>query len=88
MKIYSIVRIGSEYVVQAGENSVLKVASRRIAVQVVSDAAELLATPPAPPLSGQQQVAPSIIRDPGITPDPTGITPDPSGVMPDRSEAP
>ena len=85
MKIYSIVRIGSEYVVQAGENSVLKVASRRIAVQVVSDAAELLATQPAPPLSGQQHVAPSIVRDPGGVADP-GIIPDPPGGMPDGSE--
>ena len=36
MKIYSIVRIDDEYVVQAGEKSVLKVA------RLVIDAAELL----------------------------------------------
>ena len=43
MKKYSIVRIGSEYVVQAGETSILKVASRREAAKLVTDAAELAA---------------------------------------------
>ncbi|HET7888720.1 MAG TPA: hypothetical protein VFL62_21045 [Bradyrhizobium sp.] len=42
MKRYSIVRIGDDYVVQADEQSVLKVASRRRAAQLVTDAAELL----------------------------------------------
>ena len=42
MKNYSIVRIGNEYVVRAGDTSVLKVASRRRAAQLVTDAAELL----------------------------------------------
>jgi len=42
MKKYSIVRIGSEYVVQAGETRILKVASRREAAKLVTDAAELL----------------------------------------------
>ena len=42
MKIYSIVRVGNEYVVQADEKSVLKIASRRRAVRLVTDAAVLL----------------------------------------------
>ena len=42
MKKYSIVRMGSEYVVQAGETSILKVSSRREAAKLVTDAAELL----------------------------------------------
>ena len=42
MKKYSIVRIGCEYVVQAGETSLLKVSSRREAAKLVTDAAELL----------------------------------------------
>jgi hypothetical protein len=42
MKKYSIVRIGSEYVVQAGETSILKVSSRREATKLVVDAAGLL----------------------------------------------
>ena len=48
MKKYSIVRIGSEYVVQAGATSILKVASRREANKLVTDAAELLQQAPAP----------------------------------------
>ncbi|NOJ42276.1 hypothetical protein [Bradyrhizobium australiense] len=48
MKKYSIVRIGSEYVVQAGKTSILKVSSRREAAKLVTDAAELL----------QQELAP------------------------------
>jgi hypothetical protein len=46
MKKYSIVRIGSEYVVQAGETSILKVSSLREAAKLV-DAAELLQQEPA-----------------------------------------
>ena len=48
MKSYSIVRVGDDYVVQAEEKSVLKVASRRRAAQLVSDAAELLNAHPQP----------------------------------------
>jgi len=55
MKKYSIVRIGSEYVVQAGETSILKVSSRREAARLV-DAAELL----------QQEPAPAVDEDPSI----------------------
>ena len=42
MKNYSIAKIGSEYVVLADEQRVLKVASRRKAAKLVVDAAELL----------------------------------------------
>ena len=42
MKNYSIVRVGAEYVVQADEKSVLKIASRRRAARLVTDAAELI----------------------------------------------
>jgi hypothetical protein len=48
MKKYSIVRIGSEYVVQAGEISILKVSSRREADKLVTDAAGLLQQEHAP----------------------------------------
>ena len=77
MKNYSIVRIGNEYVVQADEKSVLKIASRRRAARLVTDAAELLDSQPAPALSADIDAEPSIDRDPGITPDPG--TPDPQG---------
>jgi len=46
MKKYSSVRIGSEYVVQAGETSILKVSSLQEAAKLV-DAAELLQQEPA-----------------------------------------
>jgi hypothetical protein len=46
MNKYSIVRIGSEYVVQAGEARVLKVSSRREAAKLVTDAAVLLQQEP------------------------------------------
>ena len=48
MNKYSIVRMGSEYIVQAGETSILKVSSRREAAKLVTDAAELLQHEPAP----------------------------------------
>jgi hypothetical protein len=48
MKSYSIVRVGDDYVVRADDKSVLKVASRRRAAQLVSDAAELLNAQPSP----------------------------------------
>lgn len=40
--------MGDDYVVQAEEKSVLKVASRRRAAQLVSEAAELLNAQPQP----------------------------------------
>jgi hypothetical protein len=49
MKSYSIVRIGDDYVVQAEDKSILKVASRRRAAQLVTDAAELLNAQPQQP---------------------------------------
>ena len=50
MKNYSIVRVGDEYVVRAGDTNVLKIGSRRRAAQLITAAAELLkslSTPPA-----------------------------------------
>jgi hypothetical protein len=63
MKTYSIVRIGDDYVVRAGETGVLKVASRRRAVRLVSEAEELLAMQAARPLSRQTATEASIARD-------------------------
>ncbi len=73
MKIYSIVRIGDEYVVRAGETSILKVASRRRAAQIVTDAVELMDSSATPPLSPQAPGEPSIARDPGVIPDPPEV---------------
>jgi len=71
MKNYTIVRIGNEYVVQAHEKSVLKIASRRRAERTVTDAAELMDSQPAPPLSPDAPDEPSIARDHEIMPDPS-----------------
>jgi hypothetical protein len=48
MNNYSIIRDGNEYVVLAGEKSVLKISSRRRAAKLISDAAELLQRQPKP----------------------------------------
>ena len=64
MKDYSIVRVGNEYVVQVGANSVLKIASRRRAARLVNDAAELLDSQAAP----EADAGLSIERDPAEVP--------------------
>jgi hypothetical protein len=79
MKNYSIVRIGKEYVVQADEKSILKIASRRRAARLVSDAAVLLELPAVPP---PPDAGPSNDGDP--VPDPQNmagprVIPDPQG---------
>jgi len=76
MKTYSIVRIGNEYVVQADEKSVLKIASRRRAARLVCDAAGLLDSQGTPPSARQSPAEPSIVRDliPRVIPDPQGHT--------------
>jgi hypothetical protein len=61
MSNYTIVRIGNEYVVRADDQGVLKVASRRRAAQLVSDAVELLNLLPAadaPPICAEPDEAP------------------------------
>jgi hypothetical protein len=69
MKNYSIVRIGNEYVVQADEKSILKVASRRRAAKLVTDAVGLMDSQPSAETPPQGDAEPSISRDPGIMPD-------------------
>ena len=64
MKNYSILRIGNEYVVQADDKSVLKVASRRKAARLVTDAAELMDAQPVAPEPAQAHAEPSISCDP------------------------
>jgi hypothetical protein len=67
MKNYSIIRAGNEYVVLADQKSIFKIASRRRAVRLVTDAAELLEARPAPQ-SPQAEAGPSIDRDPSEVP--------------------
>ena len=80
MKNYSIVRIVNDYIVQADDQSVLKIASRRRAAKLVTDAAELLDShpPPCAPVEPSLACNPGVIADPQITLD--------LKVMPDRSE--
>jgi hypothetical protein len=65
MPNYSIVRLGNEYIVQAGEKSILKISSRRKAVKLMTLAADLLDQE----MMQQAEDAPSISRDPAVCPD-------------------
>jgi hypothetical protein len=76
MKNYSIVRIGNEYVVRVDDKSVLKIASRRRAARLVTDAAELMDSRPPAPLLANTDAEPSLEPDPRIKLDAAGI-PDP-----------
>jgi hypothetical protein len=82
MKKYSIVRVGNEYVLRAGDSGVLKVASRRQAARLVSLAAELLNSQVSlPPDDVPSIAADAEVTDAGVTPDPDTdlrVTPDPS----------
>ena len=81
MKEYSIVRVGNEYVLRAGERGVLKVASRRQAARLVSLAAELLDSQVSLPPDDIPSIAVhSAVTEPGVTPDPDTdpqVVPDP-----------
>ena len=57
MKDYSIVRIGKDYVVQAGEKSVLKTSSRRMAARLVNDAAGLLEQRPGASIAADASIS-------------------------------
>jgi hypothetical protein len=57
MNSYSIVRIGDDYVVRADDKNILKVASRRRAAQLVTDAAELLNAQPSPAVDDEPPTA-------------------------------
>lgn len=56
MKIYSIEKVGNEYVVKVDDQSVMKMGSRRRAAQLVVDASMLL---DEVPLAPRQMVAAS-----------------------------
>jgi hypothetical protein len=74
VKNYTIIRIGHEYIVQADAKSVLKVASRRRAARLVSDAAELLEAQPIPQIPPPEPAAPSIDRDVRRMADPSEVS--------------
>jgi hypothetical protein len=76
MKNYSIVRIGTEYVVRAGDNSVLKISSRRRAARLVTDATELLDSQPPRAAAAEPSMAgdPRVILDPRLISDPSEVS--------------
>jgi len=74
VKNYSIVRVGHEYVVQADTKSILKVASRRRAARLVSDASELLEAERLPRVPLPSPDAASIDRDTQCMPDPSKVS--------------
>jgi len=76
MKNYSIVRVGNEYVVQADEKSVLKIASRRRAAKLVNDATELLDQQPVPQVGDSGSISRDLgaISDPDIISDPSEVS--------------
>jgi len=85
MKKYSIIRLGNEYVLRAGDRGVLKVASRRQAARLVSLAAELLNSQVfLPPDDVPSIAADAAITEPGIT---SGPGTDPQ-VVTDPGEVP
>jgi hypothetical protein len=68
MKNYSIVRVGNEYVVQADDKSVLKIASRRRAARTVTDASELLERQPAVQTPAEPSILAEGMADPHEVP--------------------
>jgi hypothetical protein len=68
MKDYSIIRVGHEYIVQADEKSILKIASRRRAARLVTNARELLDSQPATSMTPDADAEASIARDPPEVP--------------------
>ena len=65
MSEYSIVRVGNEYIVQAGDKSILRISSRRKAVKIMTLAADLLDQE----IVLQVEGSPSISRDRAIVPE-------------------
>ena len=65
MSEYSIVRVGNEYIVQAGDKSILRISSRRKAVKIMTLAADLLDQETVQ----QVEDSPSISRDRAIVPE-------------------
>jgi hypothetical protein len=84
MNNYSIVRVGHEYVVRADKQSILKIASRRRAARLVTDAAELLDMQ----LQSDALSEPSASDAPLQPHDEASIDADPSKASKASSEAP
>jgi hypothetical protein len=63
MTSYSLIKVGNDYVVQVGDQRILKVASRRRAAQLIGEAMDLLNAEAAAESSGTTREAPSLRRE-------------------------
>ena len=63
MTNYSLVKVGNDYVVRADDQSILKVASRRRAASLISDALSLLNAQAAAEAIVEAPDAPSLHRE-------------------------
>ncbi|MEK9279811.1 MULTISPECIES: hypothetical protein [unclassified Bradyrhizobium] len=64
MTSYSLIKVGNDYVVQAGDKSILKVGSRRRAAQLISEATDLLNALAAVEAPETAPESPSLQREP------------------------
>ena len=63
MTTYTLIKIGNDYVVRADDQSILKVASRRRAASLISEAVSLLNAQTAAEAPVDVEDAPSIHRE-------------------------
>ena len=63
MTSYSLIKVGNDYVVQAGQQRILKVSSRRRAAQLISEAAVLLSAEAAAKAAAEEPADPSLHRE-------------------------
>lgn len=63
MTSYSLIKIGNDYVVQADHKCILKVASRRRAAQLISEALGLLNAQAAAEATAETDAEPSLHRE-------------------------
>jgi hypothetical protein len=69
MTNYSLIKVGNDYVVQADDQRILRVASRRRAAQLISDAVGLLnAQAAAESCADKPEEEPSLHREPPEVP--------------------
>lgn len=63
MTNYSLIKVGNDYVVQADQQCILKVASRRRAAQLISEALGLLNAQAAAEAPAETHAEPSLQRE-------------------------
>jgi hypothetical protein len=68
MTNYSLIKVGNDYVVQADDQRILRVASRRRAAQLISDAVGLLNAQAAAEACTEKPEEPSLHREPPEAP--------------------